>query len=452
MSTQIVAIVGRPNVGKSTLFNRIIRRRKAIVDSESGVTRDRHYAPTEWCGRVFTILDTGGYLVDFKDDIDRGIRFQVEEAIAEADLVLLITDVHTDITVIDKTMGDILLKSRKPTIVVVNKVDSASQEPEVGAFMGLGLGEPSAVSALHGRNVGNLLDRVIELLPNTGAVPAEDASISIAILGKPNVGKSSIVNALIGKEKMLVTDIPGTTRDSVDSFIKRNGQLYRLVDTAGLRKRKKVHENIEYYSTLRTIRSLDRCQIVVIIVDAREGVQQQDLKIIDMAATVKRGIVLALNKWDLVAKDDRTYIEIERHVKEKLKNAGYIEIISTSAKTKQRLFKMIDICRSVYNEWSKRIETNRLNKLLSESIERHHPPSHRGKQVTIKYCTQTKSAPPVFTFFANHPGGIPEAYRRYLSNSIREQFGFTGVPLTLQFKKKSKQESLTAKSAKKAQS
>lgn len=436
MSTPIVAIVGRPNVGKSTLFNRIIRQRKAIVDAESGVTRDRHYAQTEWRGKPFTLIDTGGYLVHFKNDIDRGIRFQVEEAIDEADLIVFVIDVRSGITTTDKIMSEMLLQSKKPVIPVVNKVDSAAFEGEVGVFFGLGMGDPSPVSSLQGRYVGDLLDRIVALLPKEEVGIPDDAHVSIAILGRPNVGKSSIVNALLGKNKMLVTDIPGTTRDSVDTYIKRNGKTYRMIDTAGLRKRRNVHEKIEYYSTLRTIRSLDQCQIVLLIVDVREGIQSQDQKILEMAVKAKRGIVLVLNKWDLVDKDDKTYVNLEKQVKDKLKNADFVEILSTSAVTKQRIYKVLDLCSKVYAEWNKTVETSKLNDALQKWIERNHPPSYKTKHVTIKYCTQTNVGPPAFTFFANHPQGIPESYKRYLGNNIREQFGFAGVPITMHFKKK----------------
>ena len=436
MSSPIVAIVGRPNVGKSTLFNRIIRQKKAIVDSESGITRDRHYAHTDWRGKPFTLIDTGGYLVHFKDDIDRGIRFQVEEAIDEADLILLVTDVRSGITTTDKIMSDMLLNSKKPAISVVNKVDSIRFESEVGAFISLGLGNPFPVSALQGRFVGDLLDEIMDNLPDNGSGDPDDAAISIAIVGRPNVGKSSIVNALLGENKMIVTDIPGTTRDSVDSMVKRNGKTYCLIDTAGLRKKRKVHENIEYYSTIRTLRSLDRCQVVVIIVDVREGIQNQDMKIIEMAINAKRGILIVLNKWDLIEKDYKTYVTMEKEVKEKLKNSDFIEVISTSALTKQRIYKVLDLCSKVYDEWHKDIETSRLNAALQKWISRNHPPSDKGKQVSIKYCTQTSAAPPVFAFFANRPEGISDTYRKYLSNKLRESFGFAGIPITLQFKKK----------------
>ena len=436
MSAPIVAIVGRPNVGKSTLFNRIIRQQKAIVDEQAGVTRDRHYTRTEWSGKEFTIVDTGGFLIHFKNSIDRGIRYQIEEAIDEADAVLLLTDVRSGITDIDKIMAKMLLKGKKPTILVVNKVDNARMESEAGVFMSLGLGEPSAVSALHGMRVGNLLDRILTLLPEKIPKSADEKSLSIAILGKPNVGKSSIVNALIGKNKMLVTEIPGTTRDSIDSYITRNGRLYRLIDTAGLRKRSKVYENIEYYSTLRTVRSLDQCHIAVIIVDAREGIQTQDLKIIDMAVQVKRGIVIALNKWDLIRQDKTIQKEVLQSARDKLKIADYIEILSTSAITKVRVFKLLDVCTQIFEEWNKTVETSELNKMVQEAITRHHPPAYYGKQVSIKYCTQTSSAPPVMTFFVNHPDGIGESYKRYLQKHIRKRFGFSGVPLTLKFKKK----------------
>ncbi len=436
MSTPFVAIVGRPNVGKSTLFNRIIQKRKAIVDAQSGVTRDRHYEETDWNGRPFTLVDTGGYLAHFENDIDQGIRFQVEEAINEADVVLLAVDVRTGIVKEDKIIADMLLKSGKPTLVVANKVDSAKTEADSMEFIRLGFGEPSVISALHGRKVGDMLDRITEMLPDSTKSFQGDDAISIAIVGKPNVGKSSLVNGFLGKEKMLVTDIPGTTRDSVDSYFNREGQVYRLIDTAGLRKRRKVYENIEYYSTIRSIRSIDQCHVVVVVLDSQDGLQIQDLKIIDMAVKARRGIVIALNKWDLIEKDTHTYITQEKEIKEKLGLNNYIEVISISALTRQRMLKLLDVCKQVYSEWGKTVETHNLNELLQSLIKKYHPPSFRGKQITIKYCTQTKSAPPVFTFFANHPHAIPESYRRYIVNTMREAYGFSGVPFTIQMKKK----------------
>ncbi len=436
MALPIAAIVGRPNVGKSTLFNRIIRRREAIVDQTAGVTRDRHYTRTDWCGIEFMIVDTGGYMIHFKDDIDKGIKFQVEEAIDEADLVLFMTEVGTGVTDIDLVISKMLRRSKKPAIMVTNKVDKPVQKNEAHEFLKLGFGEPMTISALHGKGVGDLLDEVVRLFPEQGSLEPEEDEISVAILGKPNVGKSSIVNALYGKDKMLVTDIPGTTRDAVDTVIKRDGQKFRLIDTAGLRKRKKVHENIEYYSTLRSLRSLERCHLAVIIVDAQDGVQIQDLKILDMAIQAKRGILIVLNKWDLVVEDDRTFIEMERKVKDKLKNIDYINVLSTSVLRRQRIFKILDVCRDVYSEWQKKIDTSDLNEMLEQAVKSNHPPSYRGRVVAIKYVTQTGQAPPVFTFFANYPKGIAENYRRYLNRQIRENFGFSNIPITLQFRKK----------------
>ncbi|MFC1728787.1 ribosome biogenesis GTPase Der [candidate division KSB1 bacterium] len=437
MATPIAAIVGRPNVGKSTLFNRIIQRRDAIVDEVAGVTRDRHYSRAEWTGHEFLIVDTGGYLIDFKDDIDRGIRFQVEEAVDEADLILFLTDIHTGITKNEQVIADMLRKSGKPTLTIANKVDSETLAPEAGKMMKLGFGEPVCISALHGLGIGDLLDTLVENLPDKEPSSVEKESIAIAIIGRPNVGKSSIVNAIVGSEKMLVTNVPGTTRDSIDSYVKRDGHYFRLIDTAGLRKkRRKGLENIEYYSTLRSLRSLDTCHIALVITDAQEGLQKQDLQIIDMAAEAQRGIILVLNKWDLIEKDETTYIRFLNEVKRRLKSNDYVEIISTSALMKQRVFKLLDLSKKVYQEWSRSLETRELNKWLEKAITKNYPPTARGKQVTIKYVTQTRTAPPVFTFFTNRPADVTEAYRRYLMNQIRDTFGFSGVPLKAVFRKK----------------
>ncbi len=437
MANPIVAIVGRPNVGKSTLFNRIIQRREAIVDSTAGVTRDRNYSVAEWCGREFMLVDTGGYLTEFKNDIDKGIKFQVEEAIDEADLVLFLVDIHSGITRNEQIIADMLLKGGKPTMIVANKVDASHLEGEAAAFYRLGFGDPFMISALHGTNSGDLLDEINNRLPADKELSQiEELAIPVAVLGRPNVGKSSIVNALLGREKMLVTDIPGTTRDSVDSYVKRQGQYFKLIDTAGLRKKPKVYENIEYYSTLRTIRSLDHCDITVIIVDVTEGLARQDMHIIELAAEAQKGIILVLNKWDLVDKDDMTFDKMHKEVSAKLKGNDYIEVISTSALTKQRIYKMLDLIKQVHKSWKQKIETSELNRMLERAIARNHPPAFRGKQVSIKYVTQTRSAPPVFTFFSNKPMGITEAYRRYLVNRLRDEFGFNGIPTRAVFKKK----------------
>ena len=437
MGKNIVAIVGRPNVGKSTLFNRIIGERDAIVDPKSGVTRDRHYGQAEWNGKKFTVIDTGGYVPDSDDVFESAIREQVQIAIDEADVIVFVVDAITGVTPIDIEIAKILRQTKKKVILAVNKIDNDKLELYSSQFYELGLGEPFSISALHGRKVGDFLDEVVKDLPEKVEETEEGKNqIKVAVVGQPNVGKSSFVNAILGENRIIVTDIPGTTRNSIDTTFRYNDTEFVLIDTAGLRRRSKIKESIEFYSAIRALKSVERCDVAVVMLDATCGLERQDLRIIGEAADLKKGIIIAVNKWDLIEKDSNTALEYEHALKERLKVFDYVPILFISAKTKQRIFKVLDLAKIVYDERNKKIKTSELNKVLFPIVKETPPPAVSGKEIKIKYVTQVKTAPPVFAFFANFPDDIPEHYKRFLENKIREHFGFIGVPVTIVFKKK----------------
>lgn len=438
MLRPVVAIIGRPNVGKSTLFNRIVGSRDAIVDDQPGVTRDLKYAETDWAGKNFTLMDTGGYLPGSDDKIERAVFVQVQDAIREADLVVFLLDAKTGPTGLDEEIAQLLKKSGREVLVTINKVDKESDELNCAEFYRLGLGQPVSVSAMHSRKVGDFLDAVIShpSISKPSAPPKDKPLISLAVVGRPNVGKSSFINALFGEEKQIVTDVPGTTRDSIDTIFKYHGQEFLLIDTAGLRKKAKVKDSVEYYSTVRSLQSIQRCDVAIVILDATAGLESQDMRILQEAINLKKGIILAVNKWDLIEKETNTAKEYEDEIKDNLKNANFLPILFISALTKQRIFKVIDIAKSVNEERGKTVKTALLNKFLIEVITRYAPPSMNHREVKIKYCTQVKSSPPVFAFFTNEPRAIKANYRSYLENQLRQKFGFFGVPLSLLFRKK----------------
>lgn len=436
MKTPIVAIVGRPNVGKSTLFNRLIGKRDAIVDDQSGVTRDRNYSDVEWNGKIFRLIDTGGYVPDSKDLFETAIREQVQLAVNEADTVLFMVDSRAGLLPVEREIFNMLRTSGKKFLVIVNKVDSEKFESSANEFYNLGVDNIFAVSALVGRNIGDLLDVIVEPFPVRSQIE-EDKTIKIAIVGRPNVGKSSLTNALLGEDRSIVTDVPGTTRDSLDSTLKYYGQELILVDTAGLRKKKKVQESVEYFSTLRSLKAISEADVVIILVDATVGFDKQDQKIIDEAERRKKGIILAVNKWDLIEKVTNTSRELELDIKQKLGALDYVPIIFISALTKQRIYKLVDLCIRLYNERNKKISTSDLNEKLMAEIDRFPPPATgTGKEIKIKYITQGGDKYPVFLFFSNFPKYVPDNYKRFLENTIRKIFGFEGIPITLSFRQK----------------
>lgn len=435
MPTNIIAIVGRPNVGKSTLFNRIIGAREAIVHDMPGVTRDRKYAEAEWAGKHFTIIDTGGYIPQAESVLERGIREQAEIAIQEADAVLFVVDANDGVLELDRDIANILRKSEKTVHLVVNKVDSAKHEINKNEFYKLGLGEPFAISALGGRQIGDFLDAVTAPFPKNGEEKKE-SRIRLAIIGKQNVGKSSLVNALLGKKRQVVTDTPGTTRDPIDSILKYHGEEIVLVDTAGLKKRKRMIESIEFFSALRTLKSIERSDVAVILFDADRGIDKQDQHIVETALEHKRASIIAVNKWDLVEKKTNTAQMIEHAIRTRLGMYDFLPIIFISAETKQRIAKVIDLAKQVHEEQCKRIETSELNDVVLPVIEHNPPKSSTPKEIKIKFVTQLKTHPPMFAFFCNHPKLVQESYKRFLENKLREHFGFQGVPLFLVFKQK----------------
>jgi GTPase len=435
MSHWLVAIVGRPNVGKSTLFNRFIGRRNAIVHDMPGVTRDRHYAETEWAGRKLTLIDTGGFVPASEDVIEAAIREQAQIAIEEADLVLFLVDGLEGLHPGDSDIADILRRSRKKVVLVVNKIDNENREATLGEFYKLGLGEPIPASALLGRKIGDLLDLVTL---DSAMLPEEtgDPRLRVAVIGKPNVGKSSFVNALLQENRHIVTDIPGTTRDPIDAVLRYHGEEILLVDTAGLRRKGKIKESVEFYSAVRTLKSIERCDVAIILLDAQMGTEHQDLRIIETVVERGRAAVIAVNKWDLIEKDARTADLYEKALREKLRMYEFLPVIFISALTKQRIYKVIELAKKVDAEQNKRIVTSELNERLGADIKIFPPRSRSGKEIKINYITQVKSKPPVFAFFCNDPRLIDDSYKRFLENKIRGHFEFTGVPLVLSFKRK----------------
>lgn len=436
MKSPVVVIVGRPNVGKSTLFNRLVGKREAIVDDISGVTRDRNYGEVEWNGKEFRLIDTGGYVPNSTDLFETAIREQVEIAILEADAIIFMVDVRIGISPIDVEIVNILRSANKDFYLLVNKVDSENFEAAVSEFYKLGVDRTFDLSALVGRKTGDFLDVLTSGFP-ANIEEKEDTRLKIAILGRPNVGKSSLANSLLGYDRSIVTDIPGTTRDSIDSVLKYYGKEIILVDTAGLRKKKRIDESIEFYSAIRTLKAVGECDVAIVLIDAKIGLDKQDQKIIDEVIRRRKGLILAVNKWDLIEKETNTAGQYEKSINEKLGSIDYVPVIFISALTKQRIFKVIELSNQIGEERKKKIPTNTLNNVLLPEIERNPPPAtSTGKEVKIKYITQGGEHYPVFIFFSNRPKDIPENFKRFLEKLIRKNFGFKGVSFTMVFKTK----------------
>jgi GTPase len=434
--SNIIAIVGRPNVGKSTLFNRMTESRKAIVDESSGVTRDRQYGKGVWNGIDFSIIDTGGYAVTAEDIFEGEIRKQVMLAIEEADVILFVVDVENGLTDMDEEVASVLRRSKKNVFVAVNKVDNNARIIDSHEFYSLGLGELYCISSMTGSGTGELLDAIVEEFPKEEVVDLEEGVPHFAIIGRPNVGKSSFINALIGEDRNIVTDIAGTTRDAIHTRYNKFGHDFYLVDTAGLRKRTKVKEDVEFYSTMRSIRAIEDSDVCILILDAQRGMEAQDVSIFHLIDRNKKGLVILVNKWDLVEKDNSSTIEFTKQIKERIAPFVDVPIMFISALTKQRILQALETAVEVYENRSKKVKTSELNDVMLKAIEAYPPPSIKGKFVKIKYVTQLPSQTPSFAFFANLPQYVKEAYRRYLENKIRENFNFSGVPIQIYIRKK----------------
>ena len=431
----IVAIVGRPNVGKSTLFNRLIQRREAIVDAMSGVTRDRHYGKSDWNGKEFSLIDTGGYIVGSEDVFEAEIDKQVKLAIEESDAIIFMTEVESGITGMDEDVSKLLRKSNKPVFLVVNKVDSSSRMNDAVEFYSLGFEKYYPLSSINGSGTGDLLDDLVTILPEDNEKEEEELP-RFAVVGRPNAGKSSFINALIGEERYIVTDIPGTTRDSIDTHYNRFGFDFKLVDTAGIRKKSKVKEDLEFYSVMRSVRTIEYSDVVILVFDATRGFDGQVQNIFWLAERNNKGIVILANKWDLVEKDHKSVNDYEKMIRKQCEPFSDVPIVFMSVVTKQRIFKAIETAVEVYKNRSKRVKTSKLNDTMLSIIQTYPPPSIKGKYVKIKYCTQLPTPYPSFAFFANLPQYVKEPYKRFIENKLRENFNFNGVPVTIYIRKK----------------
>src|SRR5574344_2977999 len=434
----ILAIVGRPNVGKSTLFNRLVGMRQAIVDETAGVTRDRHYGKCEWCGREFSVVDTGGWTTNSDDVFEEAIRKQVVIAIEEADVIIFMVEAAAGITDYDAEIADILRRSKKPVVLCVNKVDSGEKMFDAYQFYSLGLGEIWATSAANGSGTGDLLDEVLKVLPEE--TPQQDNDRPdlphIAIVGKPNVGKSSLTNALLGEERNIVTPVAGTTRDSISSYYNKFGHEFMLIDTAGLRKKNKVQEDLEFYSTMRAIRSIEASDICILMLDAEKGVEAQDMAIYNLISKNKKGVVIVVNKWDMVTKDNNTMKEFTELIKRRIAPFNDVPIIFTSVINKQRIHDVVKAANEVYQNCTQKIPTSKINDAMLPEIENYPQHATKGKYIKIKYITQLPTKSPAFAFFCNLPQYIKDPYKRFLENRLREHFKLTGCPVQIILRQK----------------
>ncbi|MGY5353058.1 ribosome biogenesis GTPase Der [Wenyingzhuangia sp. IMCC45533] len=436
----IIAIVGRPNVGKSTLFNRLIQRREAIVDDVSGVTRDRHYGKGDWNGKEFSLIDTGGYVEGSDDIFEDEIRKQVVLALEECDIIVFVVDVTTGISPLDEAVSKLLRKSKKPVFLAVNKVDNAMRENDAFEFYNLGLGEYYSISSINGSGTGELLDALVKEMPDISEeedhTNLQDELPKFAVVGRPNAGKSSFINALVGKDRNIVTDIAGTTRDTIDTTYNKFGFDFKLVDTAGIRKKSKVKEDIEFYSVMRAVRAIEHCDVAILMIDATRGFEGQDQNIFWLAQKNRKGIVILVNKWDLLDKETNTMKKCEEMVRKEIEPFTDVPIVFTSTITKQRLLKALETAVNVHKSRSNKIATSKLNETMLAVIESYPPPAVKGKYIKIKYCMQLPTPTPQFAFFANLPQYIRDPYKRFLENKMREIYDFNGVPITIYFRQK----------------
>ncbi|MGB9792956.1 MAG: ribosome biogenesis GTPase Der [Thermacetogeniaceae bacterium] len=433
-SKPVVAIVGRPNVGKSTLFNRLVGRRKAVVADVPGVTRDRIYNDVEWNGKIFTLVDTGGLFLD-DSEFRQEVHDQVYKAISEADVIILVVDGEVGPVPEDEEIARMLLKMRKKTIVVVNKVDDFRNSHVIYDFLVLGLGEPLPLSAIHGLNIDELLDRIVSLLPEKSCCEEEEG-IHIAVVGRPNVGKSSLINALLKEKRLIVSDIPGTTRDAVDTVLKKDDRTYILVDTAGIRRKSRISDDVEYYGVQRSLRAIDRSDVVLFVLDATQGVVEQDTKIGGYIAEAGKGLIIIINKWDLVKKEQNTKNMYDQLIKWRLDFLGFAPLHYVSALTGQGVDRILPLVDRVYSEYTKRISTGSLNSWLMETVYLNPPPAVKGVEVKFYYAVQAEQRPPLFVFFVNRPEMVHFSYKRYLENQLRKAYGFEGTPIRLIFRKR----------------
>lgn len=434
--SNIIAIVGRPNVGKSTLFNRLTESKQAIVDETSGVTRDRHYGKSTWNGKDFSVIDTGGYITNSDDVFEEEIRKQVMLAIDEADVILFLTDVKNGITDLDQAVADLLRRQKKPVFLVANKVDNNQLQYDAQEFYSLGLGDVHCISSINGSGTGDLLDAVVQHFTLSESQP-DDEIPRYAVIGRPNVGKSSLINTLIGEDRNIVTPVAGTTRDSLNTHYNKFGHEFIIIDTAGLRKKGKVSENLEFYSVMRSVRSIENADVCILLIDATRGLEAQDQNIFNLALRNRKGVLVVVNKWDLMDKTDRKFTEnYEAQIRKKLEPFSDVPIIFGSAITRQRVLKVLDVAKEVYQRRKKHIPTSKLNEVMQEEIQKYPPPSVKGKYIKIKFATQLPTLAPSFAFFCNLPQYVKAPYKRFIENRLREHFNFTGVPIQVFFRRK----------------